>query len=87
MSVSVGIHQIPTEYCKTTRQHFCTSFIRKCEQNSDFDKEQCSDKTYFHVDGKIDSQKFGFWSHGKPDVVAETPLHSAKFTCVMITEQ
>ena len=46
-----------------------------------------SDETHFHVDGKSKSQKFGFWSHGKFDVVAEAPLYSAKITCVMITDQ
>ena len=81
------IHQIPTESYKATRQHFCTSFIRKCEQISDIDKElRYSDKTHFHVDGKID-RKNRIWSHGKTDMVAKAPLHSVKFTYAMITEQ
>ena len=82
------IHQILTKSYKTARQHFCTSFIRKCEQNSDFVKElRFSDETHFHVDDKINSKKFGYWLHGKPDVVAEATLYSVKITRVMITEQ
>ena len=82
------IHQILTKSYKIARQHFCTSFIRKCEQNSDFVKElRYSDETHFHVDDKIKSKKLGYWLHGKPDVVAEVPLYSVKITRVMITEQ
>ena len=32
-------------------------------------------------------KEFGIWIHGKPDVVAEAPLYTAKITCVMITGQ
>ena len=37
------------------------------------------------MDGKVNSQNFRYWSHEKPDVVAEAPLHSAKITvwCAM----
>ena len=73
MVQNVFIHQIPTKSYKTTRQHFCTSFIRKCEQNSDFVKElRYSDETHFFVDDKINSKKIGYWLHGKPDVVARS---------------
>ena len=84
------IHQILslTESYKTARQHCRTSFFRKCEKKSDFVRDlRYSDETHFLVDGKINSKKFGFWSHGKPDVVAEASLYSAKITCAMITEQ
>ena len=85
---NVFIHQILTKSYKTARQHFCTSFIWKCEQNSDFVKElRYSDETHFHVNDKINSKKFGYWLHGKPDVVAEAPLCSVKITRIMITEQ
>ena len=82
------IHQILAKSYKTARQHFCTSFIRKCEKNSDIVKElRYSDETNFHVDDKINSKKFGYWLHGTPDVVAEAPLYSVKITCVIITVQ
>ena len=44
-------------------------------------------KRFFHVNDKINGKKIGYWLHGRPDVVAEAPLYSAKITCVMITEQ
>ena len=37
-----------------------------------------SDETHFHVDSKSMNQKFGFWPHGKSDLVAEAPLSSAR---------
>ena len=81
------IRQIPTKFHKTARQHLYL-FIRKCEQNSDFVKEfRYSDETHFHVDDKINSKKFRYWLHGKPDVVAEAPLYLVKITRVMITKQ
>ena len=76
---NVFIHQILTESYKTASQYFCTSFIRKLEQKYDRVKElRYSDETHFHVDSKSNSQKFGFWSHGKSHLVAEAPLYSAK---------
>ena len=79
LTQNVFIHQILTESYKTARQHFCTSFIKKLEQKYDLVKElRYSDETHFHVDSKSKSKKFGFWPHGKSDLVAEAPLYSAK---------
>ena len=43
-------------------------------------ENQYSDEAHFHLDGKVNSQNFRLWSHGKPDVVAEvgTVLPSQK---------
>ena len=60
---------------------------QKVRAKFDFVKElRYSDETHFHVDDKIDSKKFGYWLHGKPDVVTEAPLHSVKIARVIITE-
>ena len=43
-------------------------------------KDQYSDEAHFHLDGKVNSQNFRFWSIQKPDVVAEALLYLAKIT-------
>ena len=82
----ISIHQSLTEAQKTARKRFCAWFVRKCDQNPDFvDQIWYSDEAHFHLDGKVNSQNFRFWSEEKPDFVAEAPLHSAKLTvwCAM----
>lgn len=82
----ISIHQALTDAQKTARRDFCAWFIRQCEQDPAFVSQiWYSDEAHFHLDGRVNSQNFRFWSKDKPDVVAEAPLHSAKITvwCAM----
>lgn len=82
----VSVHQTLTEGQKTARKRFCAWFVRKCELNHAFVNQiWFSDEAHFHLDGKVNSQNYRFWSHEKPDVLEEAPLHSAKITvwCAM----
>ena len=77
----VSVHQTLTESDKQARMLYSGWFLRNCDDDSDFLHQiWFTDEANFHLDGRVNSQNFRFWSTDLPDVVAEAPLHSAKCT-------
>lgn len=82
----VSVHQALSKVDKQSRLLYSGWFLRNCEQDNEFlHRIWFSDEAHFHMDGRVNSQNFRFWSTEPPDLVAEAPLHSVKCTawCAM----
>lgn len=72
-----------------SRKEFCSTILRKNDENNDFVRNICfSDEAIFHVNGCVNKHNHFIYGYNNPRAIEEEPMRSPSITCwAMISER